>query len=104
MNRQRRRGSFSNLGKKFETIREVAEGLVVRTQEAMGRAEHHQCHSPYEQSDIEHTLSKTTAKRISVVIYLISVTILAVIAAFYYALSWRPPTARIFNWTKNDTV
>ena len=101
MDRQHRsRASFSKLGKRFESIREAAEGILVRTQEAMGRSEQHPANRTYERTDIGQTLEKTSAKKVSVVIYLLSVTVLAVIAAFYYALAWKPPTERIFNWTQ----
>ena len=66
----------------------------------MGRSEHNPTNRTYERSDIGHTLEKTSAKKVSEVIYLLSVTIIAVIAAFYDALVWRPPTERIFNWTQ----
>ena len=104
MSRQRRESTVSNLGRKFETVREAAEGLLVLSQQAMGRVEHRQSSSPYESSDIGHTLEQRTAKKISVVIYLLSVTILGILVAFYYALVWRPPTARLFNWTSSDAT
>ena len=101
MSRRRRPSPGSGLGKTFETFRELAEGVMVRTQEAMGRVEHRHS-SPYESADLGHALAKTYAKKISVVLFVLSVSMTAVILAFYYALAWRPSTDKIFPKLNNS--
>ena len=101
---QRRRGSVgAGVGKTFENIRELAEGVMIRTQEAMGRVEHRH-NSPYESSDLKFALAKTYAKKISVVLFVLSVSIAAVVLALYYALAWRPSTDRIFPQFNTSSV
>ena len=88
----------SRRGSRLQMVRDICESISLRSHSLFGRPDHRTPQNPYNISNMGAAMTTTRAKLISIVLFVLSMFLGAIVLGVYYMKWWHPNTDKIFKW------